>query len=148
MPQNVSRFDSSSLRAAIRANPKSVTLRRPLAVTRRFSPLRSRWMHLRACRYAKARVTSVAKETRSFHGNGLDLSWMYMRTLPFSMYSEMMKIRLSGAGARLSPMKRHMLGWRHSFMSRHSRSKYFATSYSVEGRTSLIATSIPRYVPA
>lgn len=69
---------------------------------------------------------------------------MYKRTLPFSMYSEMMKIRLSGSGARLRPMKRQMLGCRHSFIRRHSRSKYLATSYSLEGRTSLIATSMPR----
>jgi len=70
-----------------------------------------------------------------------------MRTFPFSINSEMMNIRLSGEGARLRPMKRQILGCRHSFMSRHSRSKYLATSYSVDGRTSLIATSIPRYVP-
>jgi hypothetical protein len=30
---------------------------------------------------------------------------------------------------------------------RHSLSKYLETSYSVEGSTSLIATSIPRYDP-
>ena len=30
---------------------------------------------------------------------------------------------------------------------RHSRSKYLETLYSVEGSTSLIATSIPRYDP-
>lgn len=67
-----------------------------------------------------------------------------MRTFPFSMNSEIINIRSSGEGARLSPMKRQILGCRHSFMRRHSRSKYFATSYSVDGRTSFMATSIPR----
>jgi hypothetical protein len=44
-------------------------------------------------------------------------------------------------------MKRQMLGCLHSFIRRHSRSKYLDTSYDVDGRTSLIATSMPRYVP-
>lgn len=42
VPQKVRRLLSSALRAAIRANPKSVILSRPLAVTSKFSPLRSR----------------------------------------------------------------------------------------------------------
>jgi hypothetical protein len=37
-----------------------------------------------------------------------------------------------------------MAGKGADFIRRHSLSKYFATSYSVEGSTSLIATSMPR----
>lgn len=127
VPQNVSRLLSSALRAAIRAKPKSVILRRPLVVTRRFSPLRSRWMHLRAWRYASERAISVAKDMRRRHGKGFVLSIMYVRRFPFSMYSDMMKTRPSGGGARESPRYRTTLGWRDSFMSLHSLSKYLAT---------------------
>jgi hypothetical protein len=37
VPQKVSRLDSSSFRAAIRAKPKSVIFSRPFEVTKRFS---------------------------------------------------------------------------------------------------------------
>lgn len=46
---------------------------------------------------------SVAKERRRRQGNGFDLSWMYMRRLPFSMNSDTMNMRESGAGALESP---------------------------------------------
>lgn len=83
--------------------------------------------------------------------------------------------RPSSPGAFERPRKRTMLGCLHSRMIRHSRSKYLCTwtsvlilittrltcrhsmatrrssrrtSYSVEGRTSLIAISTPRYEPS
>lgn len=45
VPQNVRRRISSCDRGAIRAKPKSVILTRPFEVRRRFSGLRSLWMH-------------------------------------------------------------------------------------------------------
>lgn len=60
---------------------------------------------------------------------------------------DLVGIGVESEGERESPMKRQMLGCLHSFIRRHSRSKYLDTSYDVDGRTSLIATSMPRYVP-
>jgi hypothetical protein len=37
-------------------------------------------------RYTKARVTPVAKKNRSFHGNGLELSWMYMNVAVLDVF--------------------------------------------------------------
>lgn len=73
---------SSSLRDVIRANPKSPTLMRLSLVIKRFSPLRSLWMHCsqyvvlevgltcRAWRYATARAISVANVSRRRQGKG------------------------------------------------------------------------------